>query len=82
MQVVGGRFSDRRGRRRLILVGSGFLIACWLTSAGAFFFGSQALVYLAYLLWGLEAKLVAHLVRYGLLYLLSRGDPTLFGLFS
>ena len=54
MQVVGGRFSDRRGRRRLILAGSGFLIACWLTSAGAFFFGSSALVYLAYLLWGLS----------------------------
>ena len=54
MQVVGGRFSDRRGRRRLILAGSGFLIACWLTSVGAFFFGSPALVYLAYLLWGLS----------------------------
>ena len=54
MQVVGGRFSDRKGRRRLILAGSGFLIACWLTSAGAFFFGSPALVYLAYLLWGLS----------------------------
>ena len=54
MQVVGGRFSDRRGRRRLILAGSGFLIACWLTSASAFFYGSSALVYLAYLLWGLS----------------------------
>jgi MFS family permease len=54
MQAVGGRFSDRRGRRRLILAGSGFLIACWLTSAGAFFFGSLALVYFAYLLWGLS----------------------------
>jgi len=54
MQVVGGRFSDRRGRRKLILVGSGFLIACWLTSAAAFFFSSSALVYVAYLLWGLS----------------------------
>jgi MFS family permease len=54
MQVVGGRFSDRRGRRSLILAGSGFLIACWLTSAGAFFLGSSALVYLAYLLWGMS----------------------------
>jgi len=54
MQVVGGRLSDRRGRRRLILAGSGFLIACWLTAAGAFFFGFQAFVYLAYLLWGLS----------------------------
>jgi MFS family permease len=52
MQVVGGRFSDRRGRRRLILAGSGFIIACWLTAAGAFLFASPALVYLAYLLWG------------------------------
>ena len=54
MQVVGGRFSDRRGRRKLILAGSGFLIACWLTSASAFFIGSRGLVYLAYLLWGLS----------------------------
>jgi MFS family permease len=54
MQVVGGRFSDRLGRRRLILVGSGFLIACWLTSAGAFLFGSSTLVYLAYILWGVS----------------------------
>ena len=54
MQVVGGRFSDRRGRRRLILAGSGFLIACWLTSAGAFFFGSPVLIYFAYLLLGLS----------------------------
>jgi MFS family permease len=54
MQVVGGRFSDRQRRRKLILAGSGFLIACWLTSAGAFFFGSPALVYLAYILWGLN----------------------------
>jgi MFS family permease len=54
MQVVGGRFSDRRGRRRLILAGSVFLIACWLISACAFFFSYQALVYLAYILWGLS----------------------------
>jgi MFS family permease len=54
MQVAGGRFSDRRGRRRLILAGSGFIIACWLTAAGAFFFASPMLVYLAYLLWGLS----------------------------
>lgn len=54
MQVVGGRLSDRRGRRKLILAGSGFLIACWLTSASAFFIGSRGLVYLAYLLWGLS----------------------------
>lgn len=54
MQVVGGRFSDRRGRRMLILAGSGFLIGCWLTSASAFFIGSRGRVYLAYLLWGLS----------------------------
>ena len=54
MQVVGGRFSDRRGRRLLILAGSIFLIACWLTSAVAFFFNFQGLVYLAYILWGLS----------------------------
>jgi MFS family permease len=51
MQVVGGRVSDRLRRKRLILAGSGFLIACWLTSACAFLFGSSTLVYLAYLLW-------------------------------
>jgi MFS family permease len=54
MQVVGGRFSDRRGRRVLILAGSVFLIACWLISAGAFFLGSSVLVYFAYLMWGMS----------------------------
>lgn len=52
--------SDRRellgpkGRRRLILAGSGFLISCWLASAGACFFGFSVLVYLGYILWGLS----------------------------
>ena len=53
-QVVGGRFSDSRGRRRLILAGSVFLITTWLTAAAAFLFGAPILVYLAYILWGLS----------------------------
>jgi MFS family permease len=53
-QVVGGRFSDSQGRRKLILAGSAFLITTWLTAAGAFVFGNSILVYLAYILWGLS----------------------------
>jgi MFS family permease len=53
-QVVGGRFSDSRGRRRLILAGSVFLIITWLIAAAAFNFGTPTLVYLAYVLWGLS----------------------------
>ena len=53
-QVIGGRFSDSRGRRRLILAGSAFLITTWLTAATAFLFGAPMLVYLAYVLWGLS----------------------------
>ena len=53
-QVVGGRFSDSQGRRRLILAGSAFLITTWLTAAGGFLFGTPMLVYLAYILWGLS----------------------------
>jgi len=53
-QVVGGRFSDSRGRRRLILAGSVFLITTWLTAAAAFLFGAPILVYWAYILWGLS----------------------------
>jgi MFS family permease len=53
-QVVGGKFSDSRGRRRLILAGSAFLVTTWLTAAGAFLFGTPMLVYLAYILWGLS----------------------------
>ena len=51
-QVVGGKFSDSQGRRRLILAGSAFLITTWLTAAGGFLFGTPMLVYLAYILWG------------------------------
>jgi len=53
-QIVGGKFSDSQGRRRLILAGSAFLIMTWLTAAGAFLFGTPMLVYLAYVLWGLS----------------------------
>jgi MFS family permease len=53
-QVIGGRFSDSQGRRRLILAGSGFLITTWLTATGAFLFRNSMLVYLAYVFWGLS----------------------------
>ena len=53
-QVIGGRFSDSGGRRRLILFGSAFLITTWLTAAVAFLFHVSMLVYLAYILWGLS----------------------------
>jgi MFS family permease len=53
-QLVGGKFSDSQGRRKLILAGSAFLITTWLAAAGAFLFETPILAYLAYILWGLS----------------------------
>ena len=53
-QIVGGRFSDKRGRRRLILAGSALLITTWLMASGAFLFNIPMLVYSAYIFWGLS----------------------------
>lgn len=49
--TIGGKISDRIGRRKLILLGSAFFIACWSVSTISFFFNAQILILLAYILW-------------------------------
>ena len=53
MQTIGGKYSDRVGRRKLILLGSLFLISCWSVAALAIALVNENLVYVAYILWGL-----------------------------
>jgi MFS family permease len=53
-QVVGGKYSDRLGRRKIILASSGFLISCWVVAAAAIYLTNENLVYVAYVLWGLS----------------------------
>ncbi|MEM3655380.1 MAG: MFS transporter [Thermoprotei archaeon] len=55
VQVVGGRLSDRLGRKRLVLTGSGFLVACWSVASLAFALREPVLVPLSYVLWSLSA---------------------------
>jgi MFS family permease len=54
VQVFGGRLSDRGGRRRLVLLGSGFLICCWSVATLAFLLKTPALVFVVYVLWSLS----------------------------
>jgi MFS family permease len=54
VQVFGGRFSDRGGRRRLVLLGSGFLIGCWSVATLAFILKVSQLIFVTYALWSLS----------------------------
>lgn len=53
MQTIGGKYSDRVGRRKLVLIGSLFLISCWSVAALAIRLTDENLIYAAYILWGL-----------------------------
>jgi MFS family permease len=53
MQTIGGKYSDRVGRRKLVLIGSLFLISCWSVAALAIKITDESLIYAAYVLWGL-----------------------------
>jgi MFS family permease len=53
MQTIGGKYSDRVGRRKLILIGSLFFISCWSVAALAIALVNENLIYVSYILWGL-----------------------------
>lgn len=55
LQTIGGRFSDRIGRRTLILAGSASLVLCWSVATTAFLFDLKNLIFLAYVLWSFSA---------------------------
>ncbi len=53
IQTIGGKYSDRVGRRKLVLIGSLFLTSCWSVAALAIRLTDENLIYAAYILWGL-----------------------------
>lgn len=55
LQTIGGRFSDRIGRKRLILAGSASLVLCWSIATTAFLFDLKNLIFIAYVLWSFSA---------------------------
>ncbi|MCL5068290.1 MAG: MFS transporter [Thaumarchaeota archaeon] len=55
LQTIGGRFSDRIGRKRLILAGSASLVLCWSVATTAFLFNLKNLIFIAYVLWSFSA---------------------------
>lgn len=55
VQVFGGRLSDRVGRRRLVITGSGLLVACWSLATAAFLFRKPVFIPGVYVAWSLSA---------------------------